>query len=50
MQQLLQSLALKELRQGSGEPVVKVLNALCDKALAVRGFAFERPAYPEDAA
>lgn len=38
-----------KLRQGSGEPVVKVLNALCDKALAVRGFVFERPAYPEDA-
>jgi intraflagellar transport protein 57 len=37
-----------KLRQGAGEPVVKVLNALCDKALALRGFAFERPVYPED--
>ena len=37
-----------KLRSAYGEPVCKVLDFLCDKALEASGFTFEAPIYPTE--
>lgn len=37
-----------KLKQAHGEAVCRVLSFLCDQALALQGFHWSKPSYPEE--